>query len=77
MDLRRRSFCDYLVKFGLRFQRGLQKIKAKINVCFLQEKTLVYDPLKRISAKAALQHPYFDNLVSVIALQALSLAFKL
>ena len=28
----------------------------------LLEKTLVYNPAKRISAKEALKHPYFDDL---------------
>jgi cyclin-dependent kinase 1 len=40
-----------------------QSVKQLDNVGLdLLEKTLIYDPAKRISAKALLVHPYFDDL---------------
>lgn len=36
--------------------------KFVINPACLFQKTLIYDPTQRISAKEALQHPYFDDL---------------
>jgi serine/threonine protein kinase len=47
---------DVFVLVCIRFVCLLNKI-----MCMLQ-KMLIYDPLSRISAKAALLHPFFDTL---------------
>ena len=43
---------------------GLKNSMKKIEASGLDllEKMLIYDPAKRISAKKALLHPYFDDL---------------
>ncbi|KAG6745458.1 hypothetical protein POTOM_052130 [Populus tomentosa] len=35
---------------------------TNIMLCWIMQKMLKYDPAERISAKAAMDHPYFDSL---------------
>jgi hypothetical protein len=66
------SFCDVFWDFvclridsGLVFRRFIYIIYMciifKFNEIFLFQKMLKYEPSQRISAKAALTHPYFSN----------------
>ena len=55
--------CKHFSLLGLKFVRFVYTL-GKVNPVLenVLQKMLQLDPCKRISAKAALQHPYFDDL---------------
>lgn len=58
------KLANYKIKFPQFKGKGLQAYSSNLDEKGLDllARMIVYDPYKRISAKQALNHPYFDDL---------------